>query len=165
MADATPPLAERGVSRRLVEVLVALLLLGVAALALWDSYERGAGWDGGPENGFFPARVAWILVVAALAALVSAVRREESVFATYGQLRLVARVFVPLALYVLAIAFLGIYVASAAFMALFMVTLGAFRWWQTGLAVVLVPLVVFWVFELQFRVPLPKGPIEAALGY
>lgn len=165
MIDASPPADERGVSRRLVECLVSLLLLGVAALTLWDSYGRGAGWDNGPENGFFPARVGWILAAAALATLVSALRREESVFVTYGQLRLVARVFVPLALYVLAIAYLGIYLASAAFMAGFMLTLGDFRWWQTALAAVLVPLVVFWVFELQFRVPLPKGPLEAALGY
>jgi hypothetical protein len=158
-------MAERGVSRRLVEIVVALLLLGLAALALWDSYGRGAGWDSGPENGFFPARVAAILAIAAVAALVSALRREDSVFVTYGQLRLVAQVFVPLFLYVLGIAFLGIYLASALFMALFMITLGSFRWWQTALAVVLVPLVTFWVFELQFRVPLPKGPVEALLGY
>ncbi|MBB5764658.1 tripartite tricarboxylate transporter TctB family protein [Methylorubrum rhodesianum] len=165
MTEASLPMAERGVSRRLVEIVVALLLLGLAALALWDSYGRGAGWDSGPENGFFPARVAAILAIAAVAALVSALRREDSVFVTYGQLRLVAQVFVPLFLYVLGIAFLGIYLASALFMALFMITLGSFRWWQTALAVVLVPLVTFWVFELQFRVPLPKGPVEALLGY
>ena len=165
MADASPPIPERGISRRLVETLVSLSLLGVAGLALWDSYGRGAGWDNGPENGFFPARVAWILVIAAIATLVSAFRQEESVFVTFGQLRLVAQVFVPLFLYVLAIAFVGIYVASALFMALFMVMLGAFRWWQTLLAVVLTPLIIFWVFELQFRVPLPKGPLETMLGY
>ncbi|KAB1075479.1 tripartite tricarboxylate transporter TctB family protein [Methylobacterium planeticum] len=165
MADASPPISERGVSRRLVETLVSLALMGVAGLALWDSYGRGAGWDNGPENGFFPARVAWILVIAAIATLVSAFRREESVFVTFGQLRLVAQVFLPLFLYVLAIAFVGIYVASALFMALFMVMLGSFRWWQTLLAVVLTPLIIFWVFELQFRVPLPKGPIETLLGY
>ncbi|MDR7036625.1 divalent metal cation (Fe/Co/Zn/Cd) transporter [Methylobacterium sp. BE186] len=164
-ADDSPPASERGISRRLVETLVSLLLLGVAALALWDSYGRGAGWDNGPENGFFPARVAWILAIAAVATLWSALRREESVFVTYGQLRLVAQVFVPLFLYVLAIAFVGIYVASALFLVLFMVMLGSFRWWQTLLAAVLTPLIIFWVFELQFRVPLPKGPIEAMLGY
>ena len=165
MAEASPPLPERSLSRRLVEILVALLLVGIAGLALWDSYGRGAGWDNGPENGFFPARVAAILAIAAAAVLVGAVRREDSVFVTYGQLRLVAHVFVPLFLYVLGIAYLGIYVASALFMAIFMIMLGEFRWWQTALGVVLVPLISFWVFEQQFRVPLPKGPIEAFLGY
>ena len=165
MADASPETSERGVSRRVVETLVSLSLLGVAALTLWDSYGRGAGWDGGPENGFFPARVGWLLAIAASITLVQAFRRQESLFVTYAQLRLVARVVIPLVLYVLAIEFLGIYVASTAFMAVFMLTLGSFRWWQTLLATVLTPLVIFWVFELQFRVPLPKGPLEAALGF
>ena len=46
-----------------------------------------------------------------------------------------------------------------------MLTLGSFRWWTVALATVLVPVVIFWVFEMQFRVPLPKGPVEGLLGY
>ena len=46
-----------------------------------------------------------------------------------------------------------------------MVTLGSFRPWSVALASLLVPLIAFWVFEIQFRVPLPKGPIEAFLGF
>ena len=159
----TPP--EPGLSRRVVEIIVALILMALAGMVLWDSYERGAGWDGGPQNGFFPARVGWILLIAAFAAFVSALRREDSVFVTYGQLRMVGSVFAPLFLYVLAIEFVGIYVASALFMAVFMVMLGDFRWWQSVLAVVAVPLVCFWVFEVQFRLSLPKGPVEAMLGF
>jgi putative tricarboxylic transport membrane protein len=29
----------------------------------------------------------------------------------------------------------------------------------------MVGVVVFWLFEIQFKVPLAKGPIEALLGY
>ncbi|WP_156387608.1 MULTISPECIES: tripartite tricarboxylate transporter TctB family protein [unclassified Methylobacterium] len=165
MTETSQTATEPGLSRRMVEILVALVLMGLAGLVLWDSYERGAGWDAGPQNGFFPARVGWILLIAAAAALVSAVRREDSVFVTYGQLRMVGSVFAPLFLYVLAIEFVGIYTASALFMAVFMVMLGEFRWWQTLLAVVAVPLVAFWVFEIQFRLSLPKGPVEAMLGF
>jgi hypothetical protein len=156
---------ERGVSRRAVEIVVALLLMGLAGLVLWDSYGRGAGWQDGPEGGFFPSRVGWLLLFASVFALVTAVRRPDSVFVTHAQLRQVLRVFGPLVLYIIAIAFLGIYVASALFLVLFMVTLGEFRWWSVVAAALLVPLVVFWVFEMQFRVPLPKGPLEAFLGY
>ncbi|HEY8564212.1 MAG TPA: tripartite tricarboxylate transporter TctB family protein [Beijerinckiaceae bacterium] len=163
--NAEEALPEPGLSRRVVEVVVALILMGLAGLALWDSYGRGAGWDGGPENGFFPARVGWILLVAAGFALIAALRRADEVFVTYGQLRQVGQVFAPLFVFVLLIKFVGIYVASALFMAGFMAMMGSFRWWQIGLAAVLTPLVTFWVFELQFRVPLPKGPFEAALGY
>jgi putative tricarboxylic transport membrane protein len=156
---------DRGVSRRIVEVVTALLLMALAGLVLWDSYGRGAGWQDGPEGGFFPARVGWLLLFSAAFVVISTLRRPDSVFVTYAQLRQVMRVFVPLVLYIIAIAIFGIYVASALFLALFMVTLGSFRWWSVALASVLVPLVTFWVFELQFRVPLPKGPLEAALGY
>jgi putative tricarboxylic transport membrane protein len=91
--------------------------------------------------------------------------RTDEVFVTWRQLRQVLRVFVPLLVFVVLIAWLGIYVASALFMALFMVTLGAFRPWTVALASLLVPLIAFWVFEIQFRVPLPKGPVESVLGF
>jgi hypothetical protein len=42
---------------------------------------------------------------------------------------------------------------------------GAFSWWQRLLSGVLTMVVVFVVFELQFKVPLPKGPLENWLGY
>jgi putative tricarboxylic transport membrane protein len=139
--------------------------MALAGLVLWDSYGRGAGWQDGPEGGFFPARVGWLLLFSAAFVVISALRRPDSVFVTYAQLRQVMRVFLPLVLYIIAIALVGIYVASALFLALFMVTLGSFRWWSVALASVLMPLVTFWVFEIQFRVPLPKGPLESALGY
>lgn len=165
MSATAPPDVERGLSRRLVEFVTALVIVGLAGLVLWDSYGRGAGWDGGPESGFFPARAGWLLLAAGVFALIGALRRPDAVFVSYAQLRQVARVFAPLVLYVAAIGLLGLYVASALFMALFMLTLGSFRWWSVVLAAVLVPLVAFWVFEVQFRVPLPKGPLEALLGY
>lgn len=158
--------AERGPSRRLVEIAVAILLAGLAGLVLYDSYGRGAGWEGGPQNGYFPARVGWLLLAAALFALVEAVRKPgDEISVTWTQLRQVARVLVPLLFFVLAVEFVGIYVASALFMALFMATVGSFRPATILAASLLVPLVAFWVFELQFRVPLPKGPLETALGF
>ena len=164
--SATAPLdEERGLSRRLVEAVTALIIMGLAGLALWDSYGRGAGWDGGPESGFFPARAGWLLLAAGAFALVGAVRRPDEVFVSYARLARVVRVFGPLVLYVAAIGFVGLYVASALFVVWFMLTLGSFRWWSVVLAGVLVPLVAFWIFEVQFRVPLPKGPLEAWLGY
>jgi putative tricarboxylic transport membrane protein len=166
MSDSALSPSERGLSRRLVEAVVALLLIALSVLVLWDSYGRGAGWEGGPQNGFFPARVGWLLLLAAGVVLFGVLRnRTDEVFVTWRQLRQVLRVFVPLLVFVVLIAWLGIYVASALFMALFMVTLGAFRPWTVALASLLVPLIAFWVFEIQFRVPLPKGPVESALGF
>lgn len=156
---------ERGLSRRPVEIVTALVLIGLAGLVLYDSHGRGAGWDGGPQNGFFPARVGWIFLAAACFVLWQSFRRADGNFVTYAQLGQVARVLGPLVLFVALIEPLGIYVAAAVFIVVFMAIVNSTRWWSIALTAVLVPLACFWIFELQFRVPLPKGPLEAALGY
>ncbi|KAA2212563.1 tripartite tricarboxylate transporter TctB family protein [Teichococcus oryzae] len=155
----------RGLPRRSVEILVALTLIALAGVVLYDSHGRGAGWDGGPQNGFFPARVGWIFLAAAVFVLWQSFRTESGIFVTYGQLGQVARVLGPLVLFVALIGPLGLYVAAAIFIVAFMGVVGGSRWWSILLTAVIVPIACFWIFELQFRVPLPKGPLEAALGY
>jgi hypothetical protein len=163
-SEHEPP--QRGLSRRPVERITAAILIGLAFVVLYDSYGRGAGWDNGPQNGFFPARVGWIFLAASLFILVQSLRSaEDGIFVTYAQLGMVVRVLGPLVLFVALIQPLGLYVASAVFILVFMGIIATSRWWAIGLTAVLVPLVCFWIFELQFRVPLPKGPLEAALGY
>ena len=158
--------ASPGLSRRPVEILTALALIALGVVVLYDSYGRGAGWDGGPQNGFFPARIGWIFMAASLFILWSAVRgHDNTVIVTYAQLGLVARVLGPLIVFVALLAPRGIYVATAIFIVAFMATIGLSRWWSILLTAAIVPLACFWVFELQFRVPLPKGPLEAMLGY
>lgn len=156
---------ERGLSRRTAECGWALIVAGFAVLALWDSYQRGAGWSGGPQSGFFPAQMAGILLVASVFVFFQGLRRPPDILVTWEQLRRVGQVLIPLALYVLAIEYVGVYVASSIFIAGFMVSFGSFRWWSVVLAGSLIPLVTFWVFELQFKVPLPKGPLESWFGY
>lgn len=161
-ADAEEP---HGPSRRLVEAVVATLLIGLAVLVLWDSYGRGAGWNSGPESGFFPARLGWLLLAGSLFLLYQAFREPPELFATWSQLGRILRVLGPLVLFVALIGPLGIYVSAALFIVVFMAVVGGMRWWSIAAAAVLVPLVSFWMFERQFQVLLPKGPIEAMLGY
>lgn len=155
----------RGPSRRGVEVVVSIILIALAAAALYDSYGRGAGWDGGPQSGFFPARVGWLFLAGSVLLLVQAFREPPALFATWSQLSMVAKVFGPLALFVALIEPLGVYVASAIFTLVFMPIVGGSRWYAVVLTSVLVPLACFFVFEIEFLVPLPKGPLEAMLGY
>lgn len=156
---------ERGISRRPVEVATAAILIGLGLIVLWDSYGRGAGWDNGPQNGFFPARVGWLFLAASLFILFQSFRSENKVFVTYAQLGQVVRVLGPLIVFVALIQPLGLYVAAAVFILIFMGVIATSRWWSIALTALLVPLGCFWIFELQFRVPLPKGPLEAMLGY
>jgi hypothetical protein len=90
---------------------------------------------------------------------------RNKVFVTFGRLRHVMAVLLPTIVFVLAIKFVGIYVASAIFIAAFMRVMDRFSWLKTIGISVGVSVALFWLFELQFTVPLPKGPLESMFGY
>ena len=92
-------------------------------------------------------------------------RRPPGAALAVGLLALVLLVLLPTAAYVLAIQFLGIYVASTFFIGAFMRAMDKSSWVKTLLVSLGVNLLLFWMFEIQFKVPLPKGPLEALFGY
>ena len=89
---------------------------------------------------------------------------RDKVFVELGALKLVLTVLVPAAIYVALISWLGIYVASALFVAFFMRWLGKYVWWKVLAVSIGNSVVFFLIFEMWFKVPLPKGPLEALLG-
>ena len=86
-------------------------------------------------------------------------------FASHEEIGLVMKMFVPTVVYVVAIFGLGLYVASALFIAFFMIWQGKYSWVKALVVGVAVPAVLFALFEIWFLLPLPKGPIEALLGF
>jgi putative tricarboxylic transport membrane protein len=171
--DPTPPgahAAERTVSTRTMELVVAGALMAVSCVIMWDSWRIGARWgDDGPGAGYFPFRIGVILFAAS--AITFAMKARDAAgeagvpFVERSQLALVLQVFVPTVVFVLLIPFIGIYVAAAIFIAYFMMRLGRYKARMAAPVAVLVPLALFVLFEVWFLVPLPKGPIETALGY
>lgn len=161
---------DRGlIGRSAAEFGIALLFLIAGAVVVWDSYQIGAGWgDRGPESGYFPLRIGIIVCIAAVAVMIETWRKDmsaEEPFVTSGQLKPVLQVLLPIVLFVVAAQFLGMYVAAFGLIAGFMRMLGKYPWWKGALVAGGVTLITFWLFEIQFMVPLIKGPIEAALGY
>jgi len=154
-------------SQKAAEIAVAVLFLAIAAVVMYDSRRLGAKWDfDGPQAGYFPFYIALIMAIASVANLVFALRRtfKDRTFVEVGQLMLVLKVLVPAAIYVAAIVWTGIYVASTVFIAFFMRWLGKYPWWKVVVVSVATSVVFFLIFEVWFKVPLPKGPLEAALG-
>lgn len=151
------------------EVGVALLFVALGALVIVDSARVGAGWaDDGPQAGYFPFYVGALMVVAGVANLLIAMRSRWLLggpFVSRVGLGHVLHVLVPTAIFAGLIALLGMYVAAAIFIAWFMLRHGRFRWAAAALVALGVPLVLFLVFERWFLVPLPKGPLEAMLGF
>jgi hypothetical protein len=154
-------------SVRTAEIVVALALAVGALITVWSNYQLGAGWNSyGPDAGYFPLRLGVIVFIASCFVLFHAIRNNDrSPFIEVHQARMVAIILLPLLVFVFAIGYVGIYVASTIFIAAFMRFLGKFAWWKCGLVSVLLMVAFFYVFEIQFGVPLPKGPLEAWLGY
>ena len=149
-----------------MESVVAAIIIAGGTLVIVDSLRLGNRWaSDGPQAGYFPFYIGLMLCIAGLVNLVFALREPGSKsFVTRGQGKQVLLVLIPLFFYVALIEFLGIYVASTLYIAVFMTWLGKYRWAKTALVSVGVSLAFFLMFEVWFRVPLIKGPLETALG-
>lgn len=158
-----------GVPRRAVEVGVGAVAFAIGVVMMWDTHRLGAGWEGGsPESGYFPFRIGALVAIAAAVIVVRALlEREEvpAVFVTWARLKLVLAVFAPMLAYIGAIHGLGIYAASALFIGAFMRFGGGYGWVKSAVVGAATGAALFWLFEVQFLVPLPKGPLEALIGY
>lgn len=158
------------VTNRTMDIAVALIFMALAAIFMLDSVRIGIGWaeGSGPASGFFPFYISLFMTLASLANLQRAVTRKEAdgdeVFVTRKAMMRVLFVLVPTAAYVLAIQYLGIYLSSAIFITLFMIASRA-PVWRAGLVGFGTALALFMMFERWFMVPLPKGPLEAMLGF
>jgi hypothetical protein len=155
------------ITKRSAEIAVGFLVAAFALLAIVSNYLLGAGWaEDGPQAGYFPMRMGIAIFIASIVVIVQAVRKNDrSAFVERTQLKLVAIVLVPLTLHIASVQLVGIYVASTVFIGLFMTLVGKFVWWKSAATGVGINLVLFWVFEILFMVPLPKGPLEHLLGY
>jgi hypothetical protein len=154
------------------DAAVAILFLCFGALVIWDSRRLGAAWaSDGPQAGYFPFYIGVIICLASAANLIGAFmsKKGKAPFVSWGQFRMVLTVMVPSVAYVALIAnplySLGIYEASVIFIAFFMRYLGKYPWPKIAAVSIAVMVVFFLMFEVWFKVPLPKGPIEALLGF
>jgi len=161
--DARPAFRQKS-----AEMAVAAFIFLLGAIVICDSVRLGARWgDDGPQAGYFPYYIGLILCVASAVNLGLALlnrRDRDRTFVEVGQLMLVLTVLIPSAIYVGLIGWTGIYVASAVYVAFFMRWLGKYSWWKVVAVSIGNSVAFFLIFEIWFKVPLPKGPVEALLG-
>src|SRR5262245_34675877 len=152
---------------RTVDLATATILVLLGGVVVLDSMRIGMGWGtDGPQSGFFPFWLGVILIVASLAIGVQAWRQSTSKpFVTREQLGPVLKVLWPAVAMVLLIKPLGLYVAAALYLGFYMRWVGRHSWLAVILCAIGVPVLTFVVFEMWFLVPMPKGPLEAWLGY
>ncbi len=160
-------------SMRAWEIAVAIGFVIFGAVVVWDSKRLGSQWaSDGPQAGYFPFYIGVIIIIASIANLLVAINsgaKGNKAFVRRSQLKMVVTVMVPCTIYVALIAnpvySLGIYEASAIFIAFFMRYLGKYGWGKIAAVSVTVMFAFFLMFEVWFKVPLPKGPIEALFGF
>jgi len=154
-------------SLRTVEIWTAAIVLLFGAIVVYDSQRLGARWgDDGPQPGYFPFYIGLLICASAAGILFRALRNRSpgASFVSRQQLKLILVVLVPTAIYVGLVGYLGLYVASTLYIAFFMWWLGKYSWLKIVPVSVGVSAAFFLIFEIWFRVPLPKGPLETALG-
>jgi putative tricarboxylic transport membrane protein len=158
-----------GVLTRGPELAVSGLLMAVALLVIADSLRVGIGWaDDGPRAGYFPFYIGLLLLATSGFVFVTQLlsfKRSTAVFAEREQIKPVIAVLIPMIVYAALIYGIGIYVASLLLIGYFMRRYGKYGWPATAAVSAGVPLFFFLIFERWFLVPLPKGPLERALGF
>ncbi len=154
-------------STRTLEIITAVFFLLIGCLVMWDSYRIGAGWAAeGPQSGYFPFYIGLLMNIASSINLLLAFKSNgDESFASKKQIRLVLAIFLPCVVYVAVMQWLGLYVASLVFIAIFMRWQGKFSLVKSVVTATAVVVTLFLMFEIWFKVPLIKGPLEALLGY
>ena len=156
------------VSKRVMEIVVGMLIFAVGLVLIYDAQRLGTGWgDDGPRSGYFPFYIGLLLCLSSVISMFQGFRAPsgKASFVGAGQAKQILKVLVPSIIYVIAVRLIGIYVASAIFIGAFMAWQGKFGPVKCIAVGVLVPVVLFLMFEVWFKVPLPKGPLEVMFGY
>lgn len=157
-------------SYRTLEIVVALILLLLAGVVMYDSLRIGIGWRPavGPASGSFPFYMALFLALASVVNMTRAINSGASgqvPFITRSGLGRVIAVLLPFAVYVGLIELIGVYSAATILIFGFMVVIGKESPVKSIAVALCVPFVGYWMFEKWFLVPLPKGPFENILGF
>jgi hypothetical protein len=161
--------AHRAVRIVTMDVVVAALILALGALVVYESNQLGSGWDeNGPQAGYFPFYIGLLICICSAVVFVQSfvkLRTDRRVFVRLDQFKQVLVILLPSAAYVLGVQLIGIYVPSAVFIVLFMKFVGKYRWLRSAAVGLGVSVSAFMLFEIWFKIPLPKGPLERLIGF
>jgi hypothetical protein len=152
---------------RVADLVTASVVMLLGGVVVYDAARLGIGWGtDGPRSGFFPFWLGVLLLAMCAGLLIQAARRADPrPFTTREQLGPVLKVLWPAVAMVVLMQWIGLYAASALYIGFYMRWIGRHSWLAVVVLAVSVPLAAFIIFEKWFLVPMPKGPLEAWLGY
>ena len=152
------------IRRGTAESATAVTLALTGAVVVAESLTHDIGWnETGPGSGYFPFRVGLFLIAAAMICLLQVRLKPDTTvgFVTRDELRRSLSVFWPTAALVVAMFPLGCYLPSGVYLVWMMRRHGGHGWLLSAAYGAAVIAAFFLVFDVWFRVPLAKGPLEA----
>jgi putative tricarboxylic transport membrane protein len=153
------------ISGRSLEATTALLTGAFGLAVAVSSLDNGIGWGaGGVDAGTFPFIVGLTILGGSVFNLVRGWLQAREVMLRSNELKRVAALFIPAAVYVAAIPLIGMYLASGFYV------FGALAWHKRGslvfsaIAATGTALALYLIFELTFQISLPRGTLGNLIG-
>ena len=154
------------VSGRSLEAATALITGAFGTAVVVSSLDNGIGWSAaGVESGTFPFIVGLVILAGSLFNLAQGWLQARAVVLGPRELRRVAMLFVPAAVFVGVIPLIGMIPASGVYV------FGALAWHRRGslllaaAAAVGAALALYLIFELTFQISLPRGALGTLFGF
>jgi len=154
------------ISRRSLETATALLTGAFGVAVVVSSLGNGIGWSAaGVDAGTFPFIVGLIILSGSVFNLVQAWLEAREILLRPSELKRLAMLFIPAAVYVGVIPLIGMYLASAAYV------FGALAWHKrgafvfAGVAAIGTALALYLIFERTFQISLPRGLLSDFIGF
>lgn len=154
---------------RRYQVGTAAAIVLIAAVAIYDSRNVFTALPGTSKGDVGPSWYPfWTATVMGLAGLFIAYRAlatprtAEGPFSGRESVLSVVKLVVPMMFYAFSFEWLGFYIATAAYMGFFASYLGRYTWWKVVAAAILTPLAIYLLFEVGFKLLLPKSILYEA---
>ena len=152
------------VSGRSLEAGTALLTAAFGVAVVVSSLDNGIGWSAaGVDAGTFPFVVGLIIVSGSLFNLAQGWLHAREIVLRSSELKRLAMLFIPAAIYVGVIPLIGIYRLGIYVLA---------RWPGTsavpsflGIAAIGTAVALYLIFEVTFQISVPRGWLGSALGF
>jgi hypothetical protein len=156
------------ISRFTAELATACITAALGLTIVTGALEYGIGWgSAGPDPGAFPFYVGLLITAASIGVAGQAIVQRHNLAGHFLDRAGAGRVlafFIPIVLFVPVAIFLGLYVATAIYLFVVMIWQGRYHPLTALLVCIGVAAFFYLLLEVGFRVPLLKGPLEAALG-
>jgi len=153
---------------RTAELLMALVMGAFSIYLMVKSNELPIGWieEEGPGGGTWPFWLSTIMLISCGGILFNWFRKHGKIATstkTYIEAHVlgdVAAVAGALIITVALFSFIGIYGALPLFLIFYLRFMGKHSWPLTATLTVLIPVVIFYFFEITLKIILPKGITE-----